>query len=96
MHSRIIVDHSIQSKNETTALYGQFKWIYKIIELSLKEYTESNIQIKNGKAALVIASASGHYQLVKLLVNKIMISNIQDKEQGTAFLLASRKDIIKW
>ena len=70
MHSKIIVDPNIQSKNGTTALYNRSSGQYKIIELSLKEYTDSNIQIKDRKAALVIASANDHYQLVELLLEK--------------------------
>ena len=70
MHSKIIVDPNIQSKNGTTALYNRSSGQYKIIELSLKEYTDSNIQIKDEKAALVIASANDHYQLVELLLEK--------------------------
>ena len=70
MHSKIIVDPNIQSKNGTTALYNRSSGQYKIIQLSLKKYTDSNIQIKDGKAALVIASANDHYQLVELLLEK--------------------------
>ncbi|XP_011408392.1 PREDICTED: uncharacterized protein LOC105315435 [Amphimedon queenslandica] len=63
------------------------------VELLLKEQIDSDVQNKDGVTALMVASANGHYEVVKLLLEWKADPTIKSNEGHTALFYAKTEEI---
>lgn len=83
-------------KNSWDATWGKINWylqdplkIKRQVQKLLSVGINPNMQDENGMTALMQASASGQYDVVKRLLKADVNQNMQDKDGWTAFAFIS-------